>query len=1211
MSKNLRNRFVLVVALFLACIAPAVAQTYTEGSIAGTVFDPSGAVVPNAPVTIHNDGTNVDVHLTSDGSGYYKAAQLPAAVYTVTVTSAGFAPYKEIGVIVQVGSTTEVLVHLATAGTTSDVVVTGAAPILNFETPEVSTVLDTHAVQDLPLNGGRWSNLTLLTPGATLDTNGYGLISFRAISTIMNNVEIDGADDNQAYFAEERGRTRAGYSMSKYMIQEFQVNTGVYSSEFGRSAGGVVNSVTKSGNNTFHGILHFEDRDNGGWGAFNDFANNTTAVYAGGSTLPSAFVTAPYKPKDWRKQWGLDVGGPLIKDKLFFFYGYNEFHRNFPGTSKANSPSSFFITPDAAAPSGSTCNITGSNAGYMSGLTSSSTTYSVDQQSCEMAARLTAAGKGGYNTYALGAAAYTTQLANLLPDMGTVPRFGNLLLNTPKLDWQINGKEHLSVLYHRLGWDSPGGVQTQATNNYAIDSFGTDFVKEDYGLIKLDSLITSNISNELRYQYGRELDDEGQQPFSAYTESHLKGLNGITNPAAGDFTPNRTYVELDSPSNAGIYLGSPYYDYRKAYPDERKWQVGDTAAWQKGNHNIKFGIDMLHNYDILNNTYKNNGDYAYTYMGNYFADLLNEGNTTGACNSTSSVTTPGSSSTANYTGTAPCGTYYQGFGPSGWDLATMNYGFFGEDHWKLRPNLTLDAGLRYDYESLPAPYSTLTTASGNFTPYLASSNGLCAAYTGPGTCPTLAAQANITNHPSEKTNFGPRIGLAWDPFGDGKTTVRVGYGLYFGPIINGTLLNELLNTGSPLGQYTSSTFSPSSVGAPLFPNAISSAPFGSGPSSYYYSPNFHNPEVHEFDLSLQQAFGLGTVLQVSYMGALGRDLPNGRNVNLNPNANTATSGNPNGVITSVITVNDPTGAGPLPNGKTFYVPVYSKGASTTSNLINPNFGAVDEAVSNINSSYNAMVAEIKNSGNKYIQFDANYTWSHALDFQQNATAAGQLGNGMYDPYNIDGFSKGANYGNSMYNIPNRFVAWALMNSPKVETNNWVKYLVNDWSMNPVFQMQNGLPYSATISSGSPAYSAYSSGVNGAGGGSWLPYIGRNTFHQARVMVLDMRLEKQIPIEIKDKTYHLQLLGEAFNLANHQNITGVTTGAYAFAANSSVTAGCTGSLVAGQAQQECATMTFQPLVGAGHSQSGFGAVTSTNNTYLYTQRELELTLRLDF
>ena len=150
------------------------------------------------------------------------------------------------------------------------------------------------------------------------------------------------------------------------------------------------------------------------------------------------------------------------------------------------------------------------------------------------------------STYAAGATAYSTQLVNLLSDLGPVPRTGNEVLNTPKLDWQVNDKNHLSVLYHRLRWDSPGGVQTQATNTYAIDTFGTDFVKLDYGLTKLDSQITTKLSNEVRYQYGRELNDEGQQPYSAYTKQYLQGTNGITNTAAGDFSPNVPEVALDT-----------------------------------------------------------------------------------------------------------------------------------------------------------------------------------------------------------------------------------------------------------------------------------------------------------------------------------------------------------------------------------------------------------------------------------------------------------------------------------------------------------------------------------------------------------------------------------------------------------------------------------------------------------------------------------------
>ena len=128
------------------------------------------------------------------------------------------------------------------------------------------------AISNLPINGGRWSSFAILTPGVVSDSSGFGLLSFRGISTLLNNNTVDGADNNQAFFSEERGRTRAGYSTPKAAIEEFQVNTSNYSAEYGRSAGGVVNTVTKSGTNSIHGEGYFYDRDND-WGATNPFTN--------------------------------------------------------------------------------------------------------------------------------------------------------------------------------------------------------------------------------------------------------------------------------------------------------------------------------------------------------------------------------------------------------------------------------------------------------------------------------------------------------------------------------------------------------------------------------------------------------------------------------------------------------------------------------------------------------------------------------------------------------------------------------------------------------------------------------------------------------------------------------------------------------------------------------------------------------------------------
>ena len=254
-------------------------------------------------------------------------------------------------------------------------------------------------------------------------------------------------------------------------------------------------------------------------------------------------------------------------------------------------------------------------------------------------------------------------------------------------------------------------------------------------------------------------------------------------------------------------LGSPYYSYRKALPDEHKWQVGDTAAWQIGQpqRQIRRGHDsqLRHHEQHLRGRRRLHLQ--------LHRELLRRSAEQRQCDGAWLATASRSQSPGSHHQLHrhfSLRNIFQGFGPPAWDTSIMDYGFFGEDHWKLTPAPDLRSGLRYDYEALPA--AVLIAAYG-----FRHLHALPGIHERPVRwlhrswhMPSAGRNANLTNHPSEKTAFGPRIGIAFDPWGDGKTTLRLGYGLYFGPITTGQLLNNLLNTGSPKGQYTTSTYYP-------------------------------------------------------------------------------------------------------------------------------------------------------------------------------------------------------------------------------------------------------------------------------------------------------------------------------------------------------------------------------------------------------------------
>ena len=1143
-----------LLALFVFVLAPqnvAFAQSATTGAIGGVVTDNGGALLPAATITVTATDTGLTRTIKSNASGEYRVSELEPGSYSATFTVDGFESYQEKSILVTVGSLTTVSPQLKVGSVNNTVEVTAENTLLHTESSEISTTLDQVTIDNLPINGRRWSNFALLTPGVVSNADGYGLLSFRGISFLLNNTTVDGADDNQAYFSEARGRTRSSYTITQAAVQEFQVNTSNYSAQYGRAAGGVINTVTKSGSNTLHGELFYYDRDNSLGGAVNPYTLLSVANGQGG------YNSTPYKPKDWRKQWGFGIGGPLIHDKLFWFYAYDQSRRDFPGTAAPRDPNDLFAPSNAVLPAGETCSL--------SAFTSTSLTLSTegDYNACEMAALYGV-------SFQAGSAYYTQGLGIINSFLGTVPRTGDQVINLPKLDYQINDRERLSLMYNRMRYSAPNGLYQPTVETEGRSGWGSDYIKEDFGIARLTSVLSNSLVNEALVQYGRDFEYTTQNPP---LPNELPMAHNSYGAAAG--------TQIGYYLNGGVYAGSNPDLARAADPDERRLQLLDGLTWTHGQHIAKVGLEFNKVSDYVNNLYNGNGSYSYDYGYSFIADYLNA--TTGV---------GGASYPQQFY------SFSQAFGNPAAEIATREYAGYVTDDWRILPDLTLTLGLRYEYEYVP---------------------------------PSPSPNPNVPQtygRPDDRNNIAPRFGFNWNVYGDGKTILRGGYGMYYGRIINSNILQTYEESGASNAQINYSN-----ADCVVWPNLGSSAAAiaGCAQSSTvaYLDPNMKNPQVHEVDLALEQVLGHNTTFGITYMGSFGRELPTAVDTNYNPGTTaivpfTITTPTTTGLTSYPISptseaassyANYPqpaqTGAyvtlphggskPPLYPSQTYYAKVYLLPAGASSGT-RPNtaYYQILDVKSSVNSSYNALSVQVNHRYEHGFSMMANYTWSHTLD--QNPYQSTVVPSySMLDPANPQ-----EEYGNSVQDIRGRFVA-AFVYQPQTHFHGIEDYLLGGWRIAPLIQAQSGLPFTPTIaSSGTGTYSvpddgtdgctpvtskgnptcsvkAANTGLNGAGSSAnRLPWIERNSYNYPKSAVIDLRIGKNFEIHSSHfENARFEIFAEIFNIANHQNITGLTTEAYSYSGS-----------------------TLTPY-------AAFGTYTNSNSNYTYSPRQVQLAGRLHF
>ena len=658
MSKSVKLIFALCLILSISAIAMAQSEA-TTGRITGTVKDSAGAGVPNASVTISNPSNGSSQTLTTNENGDFNAVQLKPGDYTVEVTATGFGKSTQSGYHVEVGSALTANIALGVGAVNEEVLVTAAS--VDTSQAQTTTNINEASISKLPINGRRFQDFVLATPGAQIDP-ARGQISLSGQRGINGNVQIDGGDYNNPFFGGLRGgeRSNQAFTIPQGAVREFQVVASGYNAEFGRSTGGVVNVVTKSGTNDFNGNAFFVVRPEkyAHKNAFGQIAAPTQKQFGG------SFGGPLYLPR-FGEGGRSTVGG---KDKSFFFVAYEE--------------------------------------------------QRLTQTRAVLFNNLHLAGVG---------AAGTAEALNFALGLeGPYGQTNNAKVFLTRLDFNLNPKNQLNVRYNystNLALNAvTAGTSLTPTTPTALSNNGTEGDNSNTFVGQLTSFLTPTLVNELRFQYSKE-----NRPRLANELSPL--LQG----GFGTF-------------GTVSFLPTTESDYRL--------QFADNLTILHRNHTMKFGVD--YNKTKASQLFAQGQTGIFSFSGLSGADATSANTILQIL----SVGSAGGSDPANRFD-ATSVRYARQIGNGLLTLASTELAVFGQDAWRVRPNLTLNFGLRYELQIMPKPDTSNTAV----TSIVQNAN-----------LPLGRVDPAILE--DQKNQWAPRAGFAWDPWKDGKGVIRGYSGIF-------------------------------------------------------------------------------------------------------------------------------------------------------------------------------------------------------------------------------------------------------------------------------------------------------------------------------------------------------------------------------------------------------------------------------------------------